>query len=84
MPAVPPYHASSRQEALERQYGLNGHTAADPDLIFPEVREGVSCLVSFVLYSLGPSLLKSVSRHVPSHPSLHTAPLLGVLVVCPA
>jgi len=26
------------KEALERQYGLNGHTAMDPDLIFPEVQ----------------------------------------------
>ncbi len=26
------------REALERQYGLNGHTPMDPDLIFPEVQ----------------------------------------------
>jgi len=25
------------KEALERQYGMNGHTPVDPDLIFPEV-----------------------------------------------
>lgn len=28
----------SLREALERQYGLNGHTAVDPDLIFSEVQ----------------------------------------------
>lgn len=26
------------REALERQYGLGGHTPVDPDLIFPEVQ----------------------------------------------
>jgi hypothetical protein len=26
------------REALEKQYGLNGHTAVDPDLIFPDVQ----------------------------------------------
>lgn len=26
------------REALERQYGLHGHTPMDPDLIFPEVQ----------------------------------------------
>ncbi len=26
------------KEALERQFGLNGHTPMDPDQIFPEVQ----------------------------------------------
>mmetsp|Transcript_26263 Transcript_26263/g.38934 ORF Transcript_26263/g.38934 Transcript_26263/m.38934 type:complete len:768 (+) Transcript_26263:107-2410(+) len=26
------------REALERQYGVNGHTAVDPDLIFPDIQ----------------------------------------------
>lgn len=31
-------HGPKLREALERQFGLNGGTPMDPDLIFPEVQ----------------------------------------------